>query len=385
MNNAMSFYELKSIIDFKNGKIAPKSSGNIPIYGGNGILGLTNQYNYEHLIIIGRVGAYCGSVHIEKEKCWVSDNAIAGISKDNEQNEYNYYLLKLLNLNNKNIGSSQPLLTQGILNSIKIKIHDEKKVRLKIGNILSSLDKKIELNNKINKELESMAKTLYDYWFVQFDFPDENGKPYKSSGGKMVYNKELKREIPEGWEVENIFKLMDVQYGFPFDTSKFTDEVSQKPIVRIRDILQNTISTYSSEEIDNKFMLNKNDLLIGMDGNFHINFWNEKGAYLNQRSVRIRTKEDSEISNFQVYFEITPYIKAREKNVSRTTVGHLSDKDLKSLFLLVPNIKLNHKSIFDSILNKLTTNKVQNQELANLRDWLLPMLMNGQVSVNLKD
>ena len=92
MNNAMSFYELKSIIDFKNGKIAPKSSGNIPIYGGNGILGLTNQYNYEHLIIIGRVGAYCGSVHIEKEKCWVSDNAIAGISKDNEQNEYNYYL-----------------------------------------------------------------------------------------------------------------------------------------------------------------------------------------------------------------------------------------------------------------------------------------------------
>lgn len=251
----------------------------------------------------------------------------------------------------------------------------------KIANILSSLDSKIELNNKINKELESMSKTLYDYWFVQFDFPNENGKPYKSSGGKMVYNQELKREIPEGWAVKNIFKLMDVQYGFPFDTSKFTDDVSQKPIVRIRDILQNTISTYSSEEIDNKFMLNKNDLLIGMDGNFHINFWNEKGAYLNQRSVRIRTKEDGEISNLQVYFEITPYIKAREKNVSRTTVGHLSDKDLKSLFLLVPNIKLNHKSIFDSILNKLVTNKVQNQELAKLRDWLLPMLMNGQVRV----
>lgn len=251
----------------------------------------------------------------------------------------------------------------------------------KISNLLFNLDVKIELNNKINKELEAMAKTLYDYWFVQFDFPDENGKPYKSSGGKMVYSKELKREIPEGWGVENIFKLMDVQYGFPFDTSKFTNDVSQKPIVRIRDILQNTISTYSSEEIDNKFMLNKNDLLIGMDGNFHINFWNETDAYLNQRSVRIRTKEDSEISNFQVYFEITPYIKAREKNVSRTTVGHLSDKDLKSLFLLVPNLKLNHKSVFDSILNKLTTNKVQNQELAKLRDWLLPMLMNGQVKV----
>lgn len=250
-----------------------------------------------------------------------------------------------------------------------------------IVNILDSLNSKIELNNKINKELEAMAKTLYDYWFVQFDFPDVNGKPYKSSGGKMVYNQELKREIPDGWGVENIFKLMDVQYGFPFDTSKFTDDISKKPIVRIRDILQNTISTYSSQEIDNKFMLYKNDLLIGMDGNFHINFWNETGAYLNQRCVRIRTKEDSQISNFQVYFEITPYIKAREKNVSRTTVGHLSDKDLKSLFLLVPNQTLNQKSIFDSMLNKLVTNKVQNQELAKLRDWLLPMLMNGQVSV----
>ena len=84
----------------------------------------------------------------------------------------------------------------------------------KISNVLSSLDSKIELNNKINKELESMAKTLYDYWFVQFDFPDENGKPYKSSGGKMVYNQELKREIPEGWGVENI-------YNTPRNLNKF--------------------------------------------------------------------------------------------------------------------------------------------------------------------
>ncbi|MGJ0353960.1 restriction endonuclease subunit S [Aliarcobacter cryaerophilus] len=300
--------------------------------------------------------------------------------------KYIYYFLtyegtiNYLQMRAENRIGSFPQITFDILKPIYIslpKLEEQKK----IVKIISSIDDKIELNNKINNELEAMAKTLYDYWFVQFDFPDEHGKPYKSSGGKMVYNQELKREIPEGWEVENIFKLMDVQYGFPFDTSKFTDDVSQKPIVRIRDILQNTISTYSFEEIDNKFMLNKNDLLIGMDGNFHINFWNETGAYLNQRSVRIRTKEGSKISNFQVYFEITPYIKAREKNVSRTTVGHLSDKDLKSIFLLVPNLKLNHKSIFDSILNKLIMNRVQNQELSKLRDWLLPMLMNGQVKV----
>lgn len=75
--------------------------------------------------------------------------------------------------------------------------------KYKVSNLLSSIDNKIENNNKINAELESLAKTIYDYWFLQFEFPNEEGKPYKSSGGKMVWNKELKREIPEGWAVKN--------------------------------------------------------------------------------------------------------------------------------------------------------------------------------------
>ncbi|MCC8187180.1 MAG: restriction endonuclease subunit S, partial [Bacteroides sp.] len=194
---------IEEIIDIKNGKITPKSDGQYPIYGGNGIIGFSDQFNYENIVIIGRVGANCGSIHIAKGKCWVSDNALAGLPK-NQNTLFNYYLLKSLKLNSLQIGSSQPLLTQGILNKISIHFPKEQSIQKNIASVLSSLDDKIENNNRINAELEAMAKTIYEYWFVQFDFPDANGKPYKSSGGKMVYSEELKREIPEGWKVGKI-------------------------------------------------------------------------------------------------------------------------------------------------------------------------------------
>lgn len=105
-------------------------------------------------------------------------------------------------------GSIQDNINIDYLSKMRIKV-PEKKYQDKIVELLSSIDKKILLNNQINQELEAMAKTLYDYWFVQFDFPDQNGKPYKSSGGKMVYNTELKREIPEEWGVESVGNLLD--------------------------------------------------------------------------------------------------------------------------------------------------------------------------------
>lgn len=283
---------------------------------------------------------------------------------------------------NISVGATMPSLNTKLMDNIPLML-PSLNVQKEIAKVLSDLDAKIELNNKINKELEAMAKTLYDYWFVQFDFPAENGKPYKSSGGKMVWSEELRREIPEGWEALPLFEGMNVQYGFPFDTNTFTDDINQKPVIRIRDILENSISTYSTQKVDEKYRLNAGDLLIGMDGNFHLNFWDKDGAYLNQRSVRIRSYDNTEISNFQALFQLTPYIKAREQNVSRTTVGHLSDKDLKRLYVLNANRSntFNPKDTFDSMLLKIVSNRLQNQELASLRDWLLPMLMNGQVRV----
>lgn len=226
-----------------------------------------------------------------------------------------------------------------------------------------------------------MARQLYDYWFVQFDFPDENGKPYKSSGGKMVWSEKLKKEIHFGWTMHNIFDELSVQYGFPFSTELFTEEETDIPVVRIRDILNNSVSAYSKEDVDDKYRLHSQDLLIGMDGNFHMNYWADDVSYLNQRSVRLRAKKDSTVSIVQAKYDIAPYIKAREKNAKGSTVGHLSDKDLKSLFVLVcPSKDL--RRTFDIILSEIISNRKEMVELTKQLNELLPLLMNGQVSVN---
>ena len=246
---------------------------------------------------------------------------------------------------------------------------------------LASIDEKINVNRQINDNLEAMAKQLYDYWFVQFDFPNEEGKPYKSSGGTMVWNEKLKREIPKGWNVANVFDELSVQYGFPFSTELFTEEPTNIPVVRIRDILENSVSAYSEEEVDEKYKLQKQDLLVGMDGNFHMNYWNDNVSYLNQRSVRLRAKYKSTVSIMQAKYDIAPYIKAKELRVKGSTVGHLSDKDLKELFVLVcPNIDFRNK--FDSILAEIIENRCEMLELTKQRDELLPLLMNGQATVN---
>ena len=276
-------------------------------------------------------------------------------------------------------GSIQDNINIDYLSKMRIKV-PEKDYQDKIVEVLSSIDKKILLNNQINQELEAMAKTLYDYWFVQFDFPDQNGKPYKSSGGKMVYNPELKREIPEGWGVENLFDIADVQYGYPFSTDYFNSIGEGVPVIRIRDILGNDITNYSTEEVEDKYKINVGDVLIGMDGNFHMNYWIKEDCYLNQRVVKVNSDK---LPNMVLKYQIEPFIKLREKSVSRTTVGHLSDKDLKAINVILPRDKYLSSIFekFESILENIIINQQQNQELTQLRDWLLPMLMNGQVKM----
>ncbi|MBO5825702.1 MAG: restriction endonuclease subunit S [Treponema sp.] len=252
----------------------------------------------------------------------------------------------------------------------------------KIAAVLSSLDDKIALNKKINAKLEAMAKRLYDYWFVQFDYPDKNGKPYKTSGGKMVWNEVLKREIPEGWEVKSVFEASDVLYGYPYATEPFDEdnlELSKKPykVVRIRDIQNNSFSAKTTEVVDEKYKTKQNDLLVGMDGYFHMNFWFSNNDYINQRIVRFRK---TLISTLILNFQIKPFIKFKETMAKGSTVGHLSDKDLKQLFIAIPNDN-SISDRFDSILNMITKNNSEIQKLTDLRDRLLPLLMNGQVEV----
>ena len=139
-----------------------------------------------------------------------------------------------------------------------------------IANILSCLDEKIELNNEMNKTLEEMAQCIFKRWFVDFEFPNENGEPYKSSGGEMV-DSELGM-IPNGWEVVNYINTSDIQYGFAFKSKLFNDKEG-KPIIRIRDISNSYTPTYTTEEYNDLYIVTKNDILVGMDGEFKAHIW----------------------------------------------------------------------------------------------------------------
>ena len=148
----MKIKTLKEVIQFKNGKKRPSIESNIPVYGGNGILGYANNSNYERCIIIGRVGAYCGSVYLEDNKCWVSDNAIAAQPLGENDIRFLYYLLKCLRLNERHIGTSQPLLTQEILNKIECVVPSPPEQK-RIAALLGSFDDKISANKMINDNL----------------------------------------------------------------------------------------------------------------------------------------------------------------------------------------------------------------------------------------
>lgn len=338
-------------------------------------------------LIIARHGENGNAIIYEHERCAQVLNAVI-IEPDPKK--ISSELLKIFfdsPFVKKQISGSVKGSVQGVINTKHIS-----DLLLNIGNhinyefitkTITNFSRKIALNNKINTELEAMAKLIYNYWFVQFDFPDAKGKPYKSSGGKMVYSEALKREIPKGWKAVKLTEEVDVQYGYPFSTKMFNKGTMGNPVVRIRNILENSIDIYSTESVNDKYLIKKGDLLIGMDGNFHLNFWDRKGCYLNQRCVRIRKNKNSQASLLQVKFDIEPYIKSREKNVSRTTVGHLSAKDIDALHVLIPfsETVLSQRECFDNILRKIIINRNENQALSELRDWLLPMLMNGQVTV----
>lgn len=374
-------FKLRELLKIYNGtKYDHLNKGDIPLYGSGGLMSHVDEALYSgEAILLPRKGTLSNIMYVN-ESFWTVDTMYYAVVNDKLADAfYLYSYLSQLDLSNLDSGSTLPSMTKSAYESIVVKLPDLN-IQKAVANILFNLRKKLEINNQINQELEAMAKTLYDYWFVQFDFPDQNGKPYKSSGGKIVYNPELKREIPEGWGVENLFNVAEVQYGYPFSTDYFNSTGEGVPVIRIRDILGNDITNYSTEEVEDKYKINVGDVLIGMDGNFHMNYWIKEDCYLNQRVVKVNSDK---LPNMVLKYQIEPFIRLREKSVSRTTVGHLSDKDLKAINVILPKDKY-LSSIFDkfeSILENIIINQQQNQQLTQLRDWLLPMLMNGQVKV----
>lgn len=275
-----------------------------------------------------------------------------------------------------------------------------------IAKVLSDLDEKIELNNKINKDLESMAKTLYDYWFVQFDFPNEEGKPYKSSGGKMVYNAELKREIPDGWEVKSISEWIknykSGDWGQDIIKGNYKLKVNCIRGADINGLKGNDVIKAPERFIQNKNSdrkLVENDLIVEISG-----------GSPTQSTGRIAFITETVLNRFQNPLICSNFCKALTLNDEKYLYnffyqwerlyenGVLFDWEGKTSGiknLLFESFTSNHLEPYPnrSIVEKfyLFTSSIhtekqksinQNQQLAELRDWLLPMLMNGQVKVS---
>ncbi len=299
---------------------------------------------------------------------------------------------------------------QGELDKIKlfnllIKLPNNSNYQEKIAKVLSSLDSKIELNNKINKELESMAKTFYDYWFVQFDFPDENGKPYKSSGGKMVYNQELKREIPEGWEVRTISQFIGNNKGGDWGKEQEEGNYTQK-VSCIRGADLNGLNGLGELNPPERFILDKNsnkileshDLIVEISGGSPTQSTGRLSFIIDETITRFENplicsnfcKSFSLKNQKYLYYFIYMWNNLYDNSVLFGWEGKTSgiknllfDSFTQKYFIVVPEENINQKFYekMDSFHKMKQKNLKENQELAKLRDWLLPMLMNGQVKV----
>lgn len=260
----------------------------------------------------------------------------------------------------------------------------------KIANILSAIDDKIQINNQINQELEAMAKTLYDYWFVQFDFPDQNGKPYKSSGGKMVYNPELKREIPEGWGVETLrdfeSKIITGKTPSRANSDNFGGKI---PFITIGDIRGNTF-IYSTSELltdlgasvqQNKY-LPEGSLCVSCIATVGEIGFTTEWSHTNQQINSIVFEDETH--RYYLYFALKNYFEnAKASAKTGNTFANMNKEDFSGIRIILPSkeIKNNFHEISEPYFAQIKCLQGQNQELTQFRDWLLPMLMNGQVKM----
>lgn len=253
-----------------------------------------------------------------------------------------------------------------------------------IAKVLSQLDEKIELNNKINAELENIAKTIYDYWFIQFDFPNAEGKPYKSSGGEMVYNPTLKREIPKGWTVKKMSEIVSIN-NIPNTDQKDNVYGIDLSIMPSNTMCLNTRNN-AGNFATNQYKMKKYDILFGS-----IRPYLRKAGFApfdgvvngTVHSFSVINEKDYSLALLSMVSE-GMFTQAITRSVG-TKMPVIRSKDLLTYKLPYSDKKV---ALFHECVKKywelISQNIQQNFELAELRDFLLPMLMNGQVTVEKK-
>lgn len=241
----------------------------------------------------------------------------------------------------------------------------------RIASILSSLDRKIELNNKINADLEEMAQAIFKNWFVDFE-PFKNGKFVDSELGM----------IPEGWKIGSPYEYVKVVYGAPYKSAKFNDNGEGLPLIRIRNLKDCNPQFYTPEILPQTEYVNMGDIVAGMDAEFVPHIWKGNTGLLNQRVCKLMPQQTS-ISNLFVLYLMKPELEFVQSYKTGTTVSHLGKADIDKFVVVLPPLKVVEecRKILDSILQRIKNISAESRTLSLLRDTLLPRLMSGEIEV----
>lgn len=372
-------------------------NGEYPFFTCSELPGKIDHFAFDDDVVLVAGNNAQGNFHVSKFKGKFNayQRTYVLTAKSGTNIDFIFYALKLelKRLREKSQGSQTKFLTMPILNGIKLpELSFEEQTC--IANILKAIDNKIVLNNRINAELEAMAKTLYDYWFVQFDFPDANGKPYKTAGGKMVYNPTLKREIPEGWIVEPLTKSCDVVDCLHSKKPDLFHESDDAYLLQLENI-----TDFHQINLEQKYFVSKHDYLDWTSRievkHFDIVMTNAgRIAAFAQIPKGIKCGIGRNITAIRPN-DIKPnyfYMSLAGNDIQKQILSNLDHgaffksfnvKGIKKLFLTRPsgNIESKFEELISPIIEKRNAALAENAKLASLRDWLLPMLMNGQVSV----
>lgn len=357
--------KLDEVILFKNGKKRPIGTGKFPVYGGNGILGYADRPNNRNCVIVGRVGAYCGSAYYEDGDCWVSDNAICALPKGENDIIFLYYLLKGLELNKRHIGTSQPLLTQEILNSIVCKI-PEKDTQFKIGCLLRTLDEKIAVNQKINDNLELQAQSYFQKLFV------DNANPKWKSGTISDLGLVVGGSTPSKAKAEYY-----TNSGIAWITPKDLSVNKSKFITHGgNDITELGLKNSSATIMPKGTVLFSSRAPIGYIAIAAGEVTTNQGF----KSIVPKT----EIGTAFVYFFLKYNLLIIEGMASGSTFKEVSGNTMRNIPATIPDEEtlVQFNSFCTPIFAQQRILEDQNHALATLRDGLLPKLMSGEIDVS---
>ena len=318
------------------------------------------------VVTIGSIGKKMTMAHCD---LFINQAMNAIIPNACFDSEYVYYAVKNVLGNIKTLdsgtASGRENVSKSAFSKMEIWVEEELPIQQRIATILSRYDSLIENYQKQIKLLEESAQRLYKEWFIDFRFPGHE-------------NTKIVDGVPEGWKKKKLIELVDVQYGYAFDGKLFNSNSEGMPILRIRNILDGRTSDYTTEEASVDYVVHNGDIVIGMDGIFHINTWSGGDAYLVQRACSFRPIEEV-IKGF-IFQAIKEPIKYFEQTLVGSTVAHLGKKHIDSIEILIPNRKVLFKFLQD-IYNQRQNMLYQIRHLTEARDRLLPKLMSGEIKV----